>query len=592
MLTDCSFFLGIAIYNKISFFSEDKKLISCIPNERTTYFVNYKSLNETNFSQFNKNQENINIEISGEISELCINSDDKLNIVLDFSKIKINSNSAIIKSELMPVNTAIVNIIISNMGELLEIKSNKKIDPLVLNLYKEFIKNSFPNFKNYINSGKKWENDLDGFEGKSKYSYNFLHSGVLERKFIDDLPGKNSFVIENNKNVEKKYSSDSITYFTLNKRNLSTKIFMLKKAKTYLNNKIIAEEKTTFEKKLLHKMSNSKIEESILKEFVTNDLKGNEINERLKKKVLFENFKYKDFSSFIKSYNEIKKENETEYFLQLKSLMSLNENTFTDILNFIKTNSISINLQNILISAAVSLGNPESQKFLVDLFNQENDLNRKMIILGNLGTVEHPSRSTEEFIFSHLNTTSDINIYNTAELALGNLANNLKNYSPQREENIFNSLINTLKTNSDPIKRQVTIYALGNYADPKILETLKQELLSNNDDIRKAAVYALRFINLSEPDDLIAQILRNEKKESVTLSALEALSYRKQRDDIVSLERSLLHESPSELIRMQVLKNFSLIGLQSDINYAKNYDSAKSIRTFAENLLLRFKYDF
>ncbi|WGL61172.1 HEAT repeat domain-containing protein [Pigmentibacter sp. JX0631] len=590
--TSNNFFLGIAFYYKISLFPKEMKPISCNPNEKSTFFVNYKTSNETNFSQFNKNPEKLNFELNGEISEICLNSADNLEFLFDFSKIQVKSNSSILNINSIEPNFAFVNILVSNIGEIIQIKSSQDIEPLLLNLYKEYVKNSFANFKNYNGSGKIWENELLGFEGKSKYSYNFLHSGILQRRFVDDLPNTNSYVINTGKNVEKKYSSDSITSFTLDKRNLSKKISMIRKSKTYLNNRMIAEENTIFEKNVLTEKQTSALDKKILNSLVSNDLKGEEINERLMKKVLLENFKFKDFSSFLNSYTESKKENETEYFLQLKSLMSLNQNTFNEILNFTNKNSISNTFQNILISAAISLGTPESQSFLIELFNQEKDLNRKIVILGNLGNVEHPSKNTEDFIFAQLNPNNNLNLYNTAELALGNIASNLKNYSPEREVYIFNSLLNILKENPNSIKRQVTIYALGNYADSKILETLKQELSSSDEDVRKAAVYALRFINLAEPDDLLAKVLRNEKRESVTLSALEAISFRKQRDDIVSLERILLHESPSELIRMQVLKNFSLIGLQNEINYAKNYDSAKSIRTYAENLLLRFKYDF
>ncbi|APJ02889.1 hypothetical protein [Silvanigrella aquatica] len=67
------------------------------------------------------------------------------------------------------------------------------------------------------------------------------------------------------------------------------------------------------------------------------------------------------------------------------------------------------------------------------------------------------------------------------------------------------------------------------------------------------------------------------------------MSYRKPNQDIISIEKKILHSHPSETLRMQSLKNLSLTGIKEEIEYAAQNDSSKAVRDFAKNLLVRYE---
>ena len=482
---------------------------------------------------------------------------------------------------------------ISKFGVITEIKFNKSLDPFITNIYRDYISNSFINFTNFTSEKMSWENYIDNYSGKMSFKYKYIDELKIQRNFLNIGSNKKSYLFEDSKKVTKLYSKESTSIFSLSKNNIPTSIDLKRIANSYLNNKKIGFEETIFSKKIIRKNDLkivNNVSPSIFQstDFYSTDLNAKEVEQRLKEKTLLQNLKYLSFDEFLLKSDLKLKDHYTEYFLQLKSLFALKENSIPESITYLIKMENSNEEYNLVLSALISSGSNQAQKSLIEAFYMLNDSKAKIILLANLATVENPSLETEEFVKSQWKE-NDLDIKNTAVLALGNIGKNIQDSETERRNNIYNDLILELQNAKSVFDKQVALLALGNLSDYRSLQSIYKELMSDNDEVRKSAAFALRFINLSEPDKYLEYILSHDPSDSVKLSALEALSYRNSTPETLQIEKNILRNNQSESLRMQALRNLAQIGEKNEIEYAAKNDSSKSVRTYAENLLLRYQ---
>ncbi len=589
------FIIGIAYYLNGKFFQRHYKL-SCRLGDRKYYDVSYISTGSSDLTLFQSTKQAFKVEFKGKVKETCLeDKDESIFIQYDFK----NAHTFVRNQEITQhlkdshINTNLVLVDISKNGVINEIYFSKYIDPTISNIYREYIANSFVNFTNKENNKNEWENSIQNFAGISQYVYTILNARVT-RNFVDGDGQNQSFLYDDAKNIKKYYSNDSQTFYSLAANNIPFSIRMKRYLNLFLNNKQIGFEETTFYKKLQETKNTdlasiqNKVNSLKGSEFYKTDLLAKDVEERLKEKILLQNFKYTQFTDFLRQADLEKKENYTEYFLQLKSLFSLEPKSTSDAIPYLaKLNQMSDEF-SLVISALVNANNIESQQAMIQTYYLLTDKKAKMVLLANLATSESPAIETETFARSFL-SINDRDIRNTAVLALGNIARNLNGKDNNRKNNVFNDLTNEVNSAQDPHAKSVALLALGNAADERALDNIKANLSAQNEDVRKSAAFALRFINRSEPDQALNNILLYDKSEAVKLSALEAIAYRNQGQEIIETQKKILRSDVSEKIRMQALKNLAQAGEKEEVKYAMTNDLSKSVRTYAENLLTRFE---
>lgn len=577
-------------------FSHKEKNLSCTPNEGKLFDIDYLSKGISDLSLFQSSKQQFKILFTGQVQETCLESNhDFLSFLFDFNKSKILlDNQEVYQDNINQMNLQKVYVKISNIGVVTEIKFSKYLDPLIANIYRDYISNSFVNFENFSSEKMSWTNSTNNYSGKAFFKYSYIGDSKVQRSFIDINNYKNSYLAEDAKKINKFYTKDSNSIFELSKKNIPLSIQIKRIATSYLNQKKIGTEETTFSKTVtkdetkLLTMKNMAPSFFQSPEFYATDLSAKEVEQRLKEKTLLQNLKYSNFNEFLIKSDMKLKDNYTDYFLQLKSLFSLKEASAFEAVQYLIKSKNSNEEFNLILSALVSSGTAQAQKSLIEAYSFLTDTKTKIILLANLATVEKPNLETEEFVKNQWKE-NDNDIRNTAILATGNIGKNVQEQDTQRQDKIYHDLLSELQNAKSVFEKQVALLALGNLSDSRSLQNIYKEILSNNEEIRKSAAFALRFINLPEPDIYLGNILIKDSSDSVKLSALEALSYRKSTPEILNIEKMILRNNFSESLRMQALKNLAQIGEKNEIEYAFKNDSSQSIRIYAKNLLIRFQ---
>ena len=184
---------------------------------------------------------------------------------------------------------------------------------------------------------------------------------------------------------------------------------------------------------------------------------------------------------------------------------------------------------------------------------------------------------------------SNKKIKHTSILAYGNIGKKLNTLQSNRYDNIYSDLSKLYLNSHDESLKNVSIMALGNLADEKVYKLIQNSLLSENETIRKSAIFSLRFIDNYAINNELLKFLTEDQSVNVKLTVLETITFRKQSKELIELQKKLLRNHDSELVRSSVLKNLDREGLIEELKFAKENDSSKSVRDYAELLLANYQ---
>lgn len=538
--------------------------------------------------------------LEGDVAESCSLGTDSgyFYIKYDFSGLKnISDNySYILNENISNKNYAYAKI--AKNGYVPEMIFSNSIEDYLLNIYKEYIENSIVNFSNNNRWKSEWENSYKKLDELFNFRYAKYGDTVI-KYFVDtkdDYASKKTEIISDHDNkLSRKFSPSSKINYILNSYNYPNEVKMKRESQVYVLKKRVLTEDTSFYKKI-YKIENLKKQENLAyffekenkSNFIKTDFLAKDVGEKLDNRALLENFKYKSFQEILENFDWQNKDRHTEYFHNLKSLFVLKPETLKEVEDYLS--NINDNSDEFLLiqSALLSANTVEAQAVIRNIYTRITNEEAKIISIINLGFFDFPSIETIQFIKDKMDD-SNKKIKHTSILAYGNIGKKLNTLQSNRYDNIYSDLSKLYLNSHDESLKNVSIMALGNLADEKVYKLIQNSLLSENETIRKSAIFSLRFIDNYAINNELLKFLTEDQSVNVKLTVLETITFRKQSKELIELQKKLLRNHDSELVRSSVLKNLDREGLIEELKFAKENDSSKSVRDYAELLLANYQ---
>lgn len=229
------------------------------------------------------------------------------------------------------------------------------------------------------------------------------------------------------------------------------------------------------------------------------------------------------------------------------------------------------------------------QAALVDLLGEKklsSDLRQNAVAV--LGLSDTPSEATTEALHKALRDT-DPEVRSTAALALGNAAGAQRGASQvgAAEANV-DELITLYQAAQTEDEQLLYLQAMGNAGDPRTLPLLQTALQSPSSAVRSAATQALRFINATPVDALLAQLLAQDSSSEVRRAAIFACSFRQIVAVLPSLQKALSSDKEATVRQdaLQLLaRHRELPTVMQLIRTAAERDPSPEVRRAAAELV-------
>ncbi len=595
------FFIIILLIFFLFFFAFGSKetMVGCEKGKNFVYQVKYFSKGVISADLINGTSTPFSFKLEGDVAESCsLGTDaDHFYIRYDFSGLRNmpDNYSDILNENISTKNYAYVKI--AKNGYVSEMIFSNSIEDYLLNIYKEYIENSVVNFSNNKWWKSEWENSYKKLD--ELFNFKYIKNGNNVVKYFvdtkDDYASKKTEIISDIDNrLTRKYSPSSKINYMLNSYNYPNEVKMIRESQVYVLKKRVLTEDTNFFKKI-YKIENLKNSENLAyffekeneSNFIKTDFLAKDVGEKLDNRVLLENFKYKTFQEILENFDWQNKDKHTEYFHNLKSLFMLKPGSLKEVEDYLS--SINYNSDDFLLihSALLSANTDEAQSVMRNVYTRISNEDAKIISIVNLGFFDFPSIETEQFIKEKMND-SNKNIKHTSILAYGNIGKKLNTIQSNRYDGIYSDLSKLYLNSHDESLKNVSIMALGNLAEDKVYKLIKNSLSSENETIRKSAIFSLRFIDNYTINSELLKFLAEDPSVNVKLTVLETIAFRKQSKELIALQIQLLRNHDSELVRSSVLKNLDRAGLVEELKFAKENDSSKSVRDYAELLLAKY----
>jgi hypothetical protein len=247
----------------------------------------------------------------------------------------------------------------------------------------------------------------------------------------------------------------------------------------------------------------------------------------------------------------------TRLFLKFKALAIMRPESCRTLGMLISSAEPSSVMMHILTDALESAGNAEAQAALGTAIQaRANDWAALVMLIPALGAAESPTLQTEQTMQALAFGMHAQNINVTARLALGNVARNLREDSPERSKKIVDRLLKELADPASEGSKWELLLALGNAGSIHALPTLTQLLDDPAPDLRGAAAWAMRWIDSPQVDSVLTgKVLLKDPDRGVRLEAIRALRFReKTPGNFAALQKALAAENEAD-IRIELLRN-------------------------------------
>ncbi len=249
-------------------------------------------------------------------------------------------------------------------------------------------------------------------------------------------------------------------------------------------------------------------------------------------------------------------QNHTPLYLKLKALVYLQPETSQTLGKLLlEADAQSLTMQ-ILSGALSAVGNSQAQTALVNTINtRSQDWDAMYVLVPSLGSVNNPTQETENILNQLAFNSKDERIASTAQLALGTVAYNLTQTSPNRANQIVKQFAQKLsKTESEEQTRQYLL-VLGNTGSANAFDTIVSFTKASAPKIRGAATSALRLIDNKQVDKVITTILTGDADDSVRLEAATTLGYREINPETFKIQKQAFTSEKSVTVRLGLLRN-------------------------------------
>ena len=249
--------------------------------------------------------------------------------------------------------------------------------------------------------------------------------------------------------------------------------------------------------------------------------------------------------------------NITRLFLKFKALAIIRPESCA-ILGELLTHTDPSSLKmHILTDAMEAADNFEAQAALsAAIQSRSDDWPALVLLIPALGAAESPTPQTEQTLNALAFGTHAKNISVTARLALGNVARNLRETSPERGKKIVDRILQELADPAAADSKWELLLALGNAGSVRALPTLTRMLDDSTPDLRGAAAWAMRWINSPQVDAVLtSKVLMSDPDRVVRLEAVRALRFREKTPANFAAEKKALAAEADADIRIELLRN-------------------------------------
>ena len=143
-----------------------------------------------------------------------------------------------------------------------------------------------------------------------------------------------------------------------------------------------------------------------------------------------------------------------------------------------------------------------------------------------LGGVRRPGEVSVDAILKVAFNATNPGVASTARLAAGTMARSIAVESPARAKPIVERLVAALNAATTVASRRELLLALGNTGSPVALTAISRFVLNDDASLRAAALSALRWIDGTRAESLLARALAADTDSTVRMAAARALEER------------------------------------------------------------------
>ena len=284
-------------------------------------------------------------------------------------------------------------------------------------------------------------------------------------------------------------------------------------------------------------------------------------------------------------------QNNTPLYLKLKALVYLQPETSETLGKLLVTADAQSLTMQILSGALSAVGNSQAQTALANTIKtRSQDWDALYVLIPSLGSVNNPNNEAEDILNKLAFNSQDERIASTAQLALGTVAYNLTQTSPNRTNKIVKQFVQKLSREKSEEKIIQYLLVLGNTGSANAFDTIVSFTKADSAKIRSAATSALRLIDNKQVDDVITKILTKDADDSVRLEAATILGYREINPETFKIQKQSFTSEKSVTVRLALLRNLWQVREQFPeaikiVKQAAQNDSSTEVKEAAASII-------
>jgi len=292
------------------------------------------------------------------------------------------------------------------------------------------------------------------------------------------------------------------------------------------------------------------------------------------------------------------KRRDTRLYLKFKGLVYLHPETSSSLGKLLYTAHPQSLTTSILVGALSAAGHPQAQEALVNVIRaRPNDSPALLTLVKGLGSVESPTMLSENTLRDLAANAPDWDVATTAQLALGTMARNLADTSPERANKIVEWAVSEINSSTSEDRTRLFLLVLGNAGSIQALPTITRFVADPSSAVRSTAVLALRWIESSKTDALLTKALSSDPDPAVRLEATFALSFREPTPTTFQAQKRAFLGDEAVMVRLAALENLwnvhkSFPEVRRIVKQSATNDPSEEVRKAAAEIMALYPKDY
>jgi len=292
------------------------------------------------------------------------------------------------------------------------------------------------------------------------------------------------------------------------------------------------------------------------------------------------------------------KRRDTRLYLKFKALVYLHPETSSSLGKLLYTAHPQSLTMRILVDALSAAGHPQAQEALVNVIHaRPNDSPALLTLVKGLGSVGSPTMLSEKTLRDLAANAPDWDVATTAQLALGTMARNLADTSPERTNKIVEWVVSEINSSTSEDRTRLFLLVLGNAGSIQVLPTITRFVGDPSPAVRSTAVLALRWIQSSKADLLLTKALSSDPDPAVRLEATFALSFREPTPTTFQAQKRAFLRDEAVMVRLAALENLwnvhkSFPEVRGLVKQSATSDPSEEVRNAAAEIMAMYPKDY